>query len=209
MSDSPNDAILEQATRIFAELGYAGARVDEIARAAGVNKATLYYRIGDKAALYAAVLDRVLGGTAERLVAAVAATDDCAEKLRRYVAALAEGADRERGFAPIMMREVASGGAHMPDQALGHMMRIVGSLRMLLLAGQERGQFRPMDPLVIHMMVIGSLMFYAAGGPIRARLAGSHPEIAGTHRQESATAIAPQVTAMVLAALQNATDNHH
>jgi len=47
--------ILEVAKDVFAEQGFAGARVDEIARRAGVNKATLYYQIGDKKALYAEV----------------------------------------------------------------------------------------------------------------------------------------------------------
>ena len=35
------DRILQAATKEFAEAGFAGARVDEIAKSAGVNKATL------------------------------------------------------------------------------------------------------------------------------------------------------------------------
>ena len=44
--------ILEAAAKHFAINGFGGARVDENALEAGVNKATLYYRIGDKAAIY-------------------------------------------------------------------------------------------------------------------------------------------------------------
>ena len=44
--------ILNAAAKHFAINGFGGARVDEIAAEAGVNKATLYYRIGDKAAIY-------------------------------------------------------------------------------------------------------------------------------------------------------------
>lgn len=40
--------ILEEAERIFAEKGYEGARVDEIAKAAGVNKALIYYYFNSK-----------------------------------------------------------------------------------------------------------------------------------------------------------------
>ena len=53
---APRDAILDAASAEFAERGFAGARVDEIAARAGVNKAMLYYRIGDKQTLYNAVL---------------------------------------------------------------------------------------------------------------------------------------------------------
>ncbi len=52
-------AILQAAVREFSREGVAGARTDAIARAAGVNKALLYYYFKDKETLYAAVLDQV------------------------------------------------------------------------------------------------------------------------------------------------------
>lgn len=54
--DQTRRRILAAAARAFADAGYAGARVDAIARAAGVNKRMLYHYFGDKASLYAAVL---------------------------------------------------------------------------------------------------------------------------------------------------------
>ncbi len=58
METPPQDAILEAAATIFAEHGFAGARVEAIAKAAGINKAMLYYRVGDKARLYELVVLR-------------------------------------------------------------------------------------------------------------------------------------------------------
>ncbi|HSN67988.1 MAG TPA: helix-turn-helix domain-containing protein, partial [Thermoanaerobaculia bacterium] len=46
VSTIPRDQILTAAAAVFAEVGYAGARVDEIAERAGVNKAMLYYHVG-------------------------------------------------------------------------------------------------------------------------------------------------------------------
>ena len=55
-------AILKSALQEFAREGIAGARTDEIARRAGVNKALLYYYFRDKEGLYTAALDpRVKG----------------------------------------------------------------------------------------------------------------------------------------------------
>src|ERR1700733_12449083 len=50
-------AILQAAIREFADKGMDGARVDIIARRAGINKRMLYHYYGDKEALYLAVLE--------------------------------------------------------------------------------------------------------------------------------------------------------
>ena len=51
--------LLMAARREFASSGLAGARVDEIAARAGVNKQLVYHYFGDKDALYLAVLEWV------------------------------------------------------------------------------------------------------------------------------------------------------
>ena len=51
--------LLTAARREFASRGLAGARVDEIAARAGVNKQLVYHYFGDKDALYLAVLEWV------------------------------------------------------------------------------------------------------------------------------------------------------
>jgi TetR/AcrR family transcriptional regulator len=51
--------LLTAARREFAKSGLAGARVDEIALRAGVNKQLVYHYFGDKDALYLAVLEWV------------------------------------------------------------------------------------------------------------------------------------------------------
>lgn len=50
-------AILEAATREFTEKGFGGARIDEIAARARINKRMLYHYYGGKEALYLAVLE--------------------------------------------------------------------------------------------------------------------------------------------------------
>src|SRR5260221_7871489 len=75
-------AILEAALKEFAHEGVAGARTEEIARSAGVNKALLYYYFKDKDGLYAAVLDQVFTGLYSR-VNAVLDRPDLAPREKR------------------------------------------------------------------------------------------------------------------------------
>jgi AcrR family transcriptional regulator len=55
--ESTSAAILAAAVKEFTERGYEGARVDNIADRAGINKRMLYHYFGNKQALYVAVLE--------------------------------------------------------------------------------------------------------------------------------------------------------
>src|SRR5216683_5407755 len=68
-------AILEAALKEFAHEGVAGARTEEIARSAGVNKALLYYYFKDKDGLYASALEQVFSGLFETVMAVLERAD--------------------------------------------------------------------------------------------------------------------------------------
>src|SRR5690349_15771759 len=80
-------AILEAALKEFAAEGISGARTDAIARAAGVNKALLYYYFHDKDALYGSALDHVFRGLTVRLEQALTPELSPKEKIVAYVKA--------------------------------------------------------------------------------------------------------------------------
>ena len=60
--DKTKQRIFDAARKTFADKGFAGARMDEIARMARVNKATIYYHIGDKRTLYERILNDHIQG---------------------------------------------------------------------------------------------------------------------------------------------------
>ena len=54
------DSLTDVALRVFAERGYDGATMDDVARAAGITKAGIYHHVTGKEALLARGLDRAL-----------------------------------------------------------------------------------------------------------------------------------------------------
>jgi AcrR family transcriptional regulator len=202
-TDITADPILAAAAQVFAAKGFDGARVDEIAAAAGVNKAMLYYRVGDKAALYGAVLEQTIGATADRIAQATAAAASPADKVRAYVHEFAACALAQPHFAPMMMREVASGGANLPDGPLQQMGRIVNCLDQILRDGVAQGAFRAVNPFVAHMLVVGSVSFFNAGAPIRARIADSQGLDFRPDVHIAPAAMADQLADLLLGALNN------
>jgi len=57
-SDVTRERILEAATELFAQRGYAGTGVDRLAEKSGIAKTAIYYHFGNKEGLLASVLDR-------------------------------------------------------------------------------------------------------------------------------------------------------
>lgn len=81
------ERLLLEATRIFAEKGFARASTREICQAAGQNVAAIHYYFGDKAGLYRAALVRPIVTTSE----AIAGFDDPHLSLSQALRHLMEG----------------------------------------------------------------------------------------------------------------------
>ena len=159
--------ILIAARAVFAEKGYNGTHVDEIAARAGVNKASLYYQIGDKDTLYANVIHQVLGNIAQGLADAVAGVDAPEEKFKVYVNGIAAAVDRNPEWPPIIMREMASDGAHLPRVVVEDMAAVLSILFGILDEGKKKGVFAEVSAFLVHMMIIGTILFYTKASLIK------------------------------------------
>jgi len=177
----PNEArdlILDAASTEFAERGFSGARVDEIAARAGVNKAMLYYRVGDKQTLYNAVLMRNFDRVSSALESAVTTRGSARDRLEAVVAALVGMVRQYPDHPRIVLREIASGAVHLPSEVLARMLEVVNVVRGLLAEGIAAGEFRPLDPVLAHLTIVGSVVFLNATAPIRNRAAELGPGFA-------------------------------
>jgi TetR/AcrR family transcriptional regulator len=106
-ADATRRTLLDAATSVFADHGFAGARVDEIAARAGVNKRMIYAYYGDKGGLYREVLSsRLASPEASRALAQWADPRRALEELVRwYFRLLSE----DRAFARLLAWELLSG----------------------------------------------------------------------------------------------------
>jgi AcrR family transcriptional regulator len=169
----PHQHIVAAAADVFASRGFEGARIDEIAERAGVNKAMLYYHVGDKERLYSAVLLESMERALSLLRAAAETGGSPSEKLQAILDTFAAFGTSNPAFIPIIMREVASGGRNLPDEMFVRMRTVLHIVRDVLAEGVERGVFRPTDSLLTHVTLIGALMYLLATHPIRQRVARS------------------------------------
>ena len=163
--------ILDAAAKIFSESGFEGARMDEIAKQAKINKAMIYYHIGDKKALYVHVLHDIIGNAVERFISDLDENESPEKKLKYYINAITRTMDQNPLLAPIMMREQASGGQNLPEIIAENFASIIGIVTNILEEGVKQGVFIKTTPFIIYSLVTGGVMFYKGSYPVRSRYA--------------------------------------
>jgi AcrR family transcriptional regulator len=175
-ADAPRERIVDAASAEFAALGFAGARVDAIAERAGINKAMLYYHVGDKRALYRAVLVRNIDRVSRHLEDALAGGGDARQRIERVIAAMSAAVRDNPDHPRIVLREVASGAVHLPDDVLARMLELVELVRRLLAEGVAAGALRRTEPLLTHLAIVGAVLFLSSVEPLRRRAAALAPD---------------------------------
>jgi TetR/AcrR family transcriptional regulator len=158
-------ALMAAGSELFSERGFDGVALEDLAARAGFNKALVSYHFGGKRGLYVAILDSAFAAMAERLKAIEAGAPSAKAALHGYVRAFEQMTRERPGFPTLFLREVLCTG--IEPSVLPHLMEIIGVSRRLAERGAREGLFRPVDPLLMHFGLIGSLVFFFATEPAR------------------------------------------
>jgi AcrR family transcriptional regulator len=194
--------IIEAAVKHFSQKGYGGARIDEIAREAGVNKAALYYHIGDKAVLYELVVEQVLGRIAAQITDKIKEATTNPERIRVFIETLARNISENEYVAPLILREIASGGTGLPDKVMLQMVMIFSALFCVLDEAEAQDQFHAVNPLITHLMILGGLSACIAGAPMRERIGSLGGEEFRLHQDVSVEEAGAQIAELMVQALE-------
>jgi AcrR family transcriptional regulator len=167
--EKTREALKRAGARIFARDGFAGAKVDRIAAAAGVNKAMINYHFRGKRGLHAAILAEALGGLAADIEALRGEGRAPDEALRELIAVIGRRMTEHPDLPAMMLREILDGGERLDAALLPRMLSVFGTTRDIVQRGVKARRFRRVDPALTHLQLIGSLMFFFASAPFRER----------------------------------------
>lgn len=153
------DEILDAALAVFGESGFSGAKVEDIARRAGVSKGTVYLYFDTKEAMLEALVEQSAGQIAQAaaaLVEAGAERDPVATYRSVFRMVFTAMSDPDISAAP---RLVLGEAARFPALARYYRERVIdigmGALTRLLETGQRSGVFRKVDPAVAERVLAG------------------------------------------------------
>lgn len=166
-------ALIAAGTALFAARGYDGVPVAHIAAAAGVNKAMINYHFGGKRKLYLAILSATFAEIVARVEALADAPRPGPDALRDLVAIVGGTATESPHFCTMMLREVLAGGKHLEAAVLDQPARVLGAVRRIVERGVREGVLRPVDPVLTHLSIVGSLVFFFATADFRQRVLSS------------------------------------
>jgi len=158
--DRPQE-ITEAAFLVFAEKGYATARVEEVAKRAGVSKGLLYLYFKTKEELFKAVIRSVVIRRVDALLVAVEETELSSEAFIR--GPLLEFMKRVPGSPiAVVIRLLISEGQRHPDLVDYYWDNVVSkglaAIAHFVQRGVDRGEFRDTAVTQLPQLVLAPMM---------------------------------------------------
>lgn len=143
--------ILDAARACFHASGFHAARVDDVAKRAGLSKGAVYFYFPSKDQLFLALVLQAHDQTYAFLEAAEQGSARAVDRLvavgTSYLQFLSFGGPSSR--LHLMMSEAALRDAGLAAELVALHQRFVDAVTRILAQGMAEGTFRPMDPMLV------------------------------------------------------------
>ena len=168
---STKTRILQEAARIFAEKGYEGASMQDLAQALGLSKAALYHHFRSKEEILYQISLLALSELLARGERALR-EEDPRRALLLFMEGHARYIEENHPFFVVMLQGLASLSLPHREETVCLRDRHEANLRRILQKGVDQGVFRPVDVALAGRAVLSLLnwmiRWFKPGGPMKA-----------------------------------------
>ena len=172
--------ILDAAIRVFAEHGYHGSRVGDIAEDAGVAHGLLYHYFASKEDVLRTIFVENWGQLIARFRAVEASHEPAQDKLDGIAKILLRTWRNDPALVTVMVREVAR--SHELEAQVEDVREAFGIIQRVIEEGQASGAFRPdVDARLASWVVYGALEEILTGW-VLGQLPDSEEDVAEAER---------------------------
>ena len=172
-------AVLMAARTVFARRGYEGASTREVAEAAGVNNAMIYYHFKDKNRLYRSVLAESFAEFDRIWEQPVFESNTAASRLKvqAYIEGFIRFQHANEDIRRIMNMEFASCSGNYQWLADSHFIRGYERLAGLLREAMRAGELRKMDLTLAVPCLIGMIVHSFTVRPLAEHIIGRNLDL--------------------------------
>ena len=170
MTEATRAQLMNTGRRVFAQRGLDGARVDSIAKEAGVNKALINYHFRGKSGLYRSVVSETFQSLGNQLERILEATDDPAARLMGWPQGIWEFLEDHPEFAPLFLRELMSDRPALSAEEFRGVGRSFALLARTVSVGRKRGRIERVEPFPLGLLILGALLMAQISSPLRRSL---------------------------------------
>lgn len=164
------EKIMLAAQEVFISKGKDGARMQEIADRAGVNKAMLFYYYTNKDLLYKEILRNNISQIFSMGKQIIISEIDPRKKLEHLVNAYINFLLNNQDLPKLILREVANGGENIKQVIREIKQQLALDIPSIFISmineSIEKKQFRKVDPKQTVMNIIGMCLIYFIGKPL-------------------------------------------
>lgn len=162
--------IVVAARKVFAQRGLSGARMDEIARVAGVNKALPYYYFHNKEELHRFVLETMIAQVCSEMESPHVLAMPPTERVCALVNTTFDFVLRNPAYPRLIQREMMSDRRRLHWMVVSYHRPLHMRVAATIKEGIARGQFRPVNPDQMVFTIFGMIMYYFATGPLASQI---------------------------------------
>ncbi len=153
-------AILDAALEVFAQNGFRGATLDQIAERAGLSKPNLLYYFPSKDAIHAALLEGLL----ERWLDPLRGLEEGGDPMGGIVAYVLRKLEMARAYpreSRLFAQEVLQGAPRIGETITGPLRALVDEKAALIARWQAAGRLAPVDPHHLIFSIWATTQHYA------------------------------------------------
>lgn len=173
--------IIDAAVKVFAEKGFFGSKVSEIAEAAGVADGTIYLYFKSKDDILISLFSEKMSEIVKQLQAILSEIDDPETKMRRYVIEHLKLVARQPDLMQVLTVELRQSARFIKEYSPKAFARYLAVIGSIIEEGQKSGVFRrDVDAGILRRALFGLIDEISLEWVLRSRDGrGADPEAVG------------------------------